>query len=55
MAVKVRLQTLREGTEYQSYRITLPKDIVEAKGWGKTQFTLELTDNSMILKPVKKK
>lgn len=53
MPLTVKLQTLREGTKYQSYRITLPKHIIEAKNWQDTEFQLELKDNSMILKPRK--
>ena len=54
MPVFLNLQTLREGTKYASYRITLPKDIIEAKGWEKLKFELVLKDNSIVLKPIKK-
>ena len=49
----LNLQTLREGTKYASYRVTLPKDIIEAKGWEKTKFILELKGESIILRPSK--
>ena len=54
MPLILNLQTLREGTKYASYRISLPKDIIEAKGWETSKFKLELKDNTIILKPVKK-
>lgn len=54
MPVMINLQILREGTKYASYRITLPKDIIEAKGWEKAKFKLELKENALILKPVEK-
>ncbi len=49
----LNLQTLREGTKYASYRLTLPKDIIEAKGWEKSRFELKLGENMIILKPIK--
>ena len=55
MSVIISLQTLREGTKYSSYRITLPKDIIEAKGWEHSQFFLELKGDSIILIPKKNK
>ena len=54
MPVILNLQKLREGTKYTSYRITLPKDIIEAKGWERISFTLELKGDSIILRPSKK-
>ncbi len=54
MPVILNLQKLREGTKYASYRITLPKDIIEAKGWERAKFTLELKGESIILKPSKR-
>lgn len=53
MSVILGLQVLRKGTKYESYRISLPKDIIEAKGWEKAKFKLELKENHIILKPVK--
>lgn len=52
MPVMLNLQILREGTKYASYRITLPKDIIEAKGWEKAKFRLILKENKIVLEPV---
>lgn len=54
MPVTLNLQVLREGTQYASYRVTLPKDIIEAKGWEKSKFKLELKEDGLVLKAVKK-
>jgi hypothetical protein len=54
MPVTINLQILREGTKYASYRITLPKDIIEAKGWERTKFKLELKGDTIVLKPMEK-
>ncbi len=53
MPITLKLQTLRKGTPYASYRITLPKNVIELKGWQKTNFELELKEDRLILKPVK--
>lgn len=53
MSLILDLQILREGTKYTSYRITLPKHIIEAKGWEKSRFELKLGENMIILKPIK--
>ena len=52
--MRVKLQKLREGTDHQSYRIALPKSIIEAKGWQDNDFTLEDKGKYLILRPVKK-
>ena len=54
MSLIINLQILREDTKYASYRITLPKDIIEAKGWEKAKFRLELKGDTIILKPIVK-
>ena len=54
MSVIVNLQILREGTQYASYRITLPKDIIEAKGWERSNFELELKEDAIVLKAIEK-
>ncbi len=54
MSLILNLQILREGTKYASYRISLPKDIIEAKGWEKAKFKLELKGDTIILIPFKK-
>ena len=54
MSVILNLQKLREGTKYVSYRISLPKDIIEAKNWENMKFKLELKGDTIVLKPIKK-
>ena len=53
MPVVLNLQILREGTKYASYRVTLPKHIIEAKGWESSKFELELKDDRIVLTPQK--
>lgn len=53
--MRIKLQKLREGTEYQSYRIAIPKAIIESKNWEDKEFELEDKGDKLILKPVKKK
>lgn len=53
--MRIKLQKLREGTEYQSYRIALPKALIEAKKLENAEFELEDGGDKLILKVVKKK
>lgn len=53
--MRIKLQKLREGTEYQSYRIALPKAIIESKKWENAEFELEDKGNKLILTAVKTK
>lgn len=53
--MRIKLQKLREGTEYQSYGVAIPKSIIEAKGRENKEFTLLDRGNYLILKPIKKK
>jgi len=52
--MRLKLQKLREGTKYQSYRLAIPKSVIEAKGWGNIDFKLEDKGNYLILRPIKK-
>ena len=52
--MRIKIQKLREGTEYQSYRIAIPKAIIESKNWEDKEFDLEDKGNCLILKPIKK-
>ena len=52
--MRIKIQKLREGTKYQSYRIALPKAIIESKQWEDIEFKLEDKGNKLILTPVKK-
>jgi hypothetical protein len=53
--MRIKLQKLREGTDYQSYRIAISKAIIESKNWEDSEFELEDKGDKLILKPVKKK
>lgn len=52
--MKIKLQKLREGTSYQSYRVAIPKSIIEAKGWQEKEFDLEDKGSYLVLRPSKK-
>lgn len=52
--MRIRIQKLRAGTEYQSYRIALPKAIIESKKWENAEFELEDKSDRLILKLIKK-
>ncbi len=51
--MRVKIQKLREGTPHQSYRIALPKAIIEAKKWEDKEFELEDKGDSLVFKVVK--
>lgn len=51
--MRVKIQKIREGTPHQSYRIALPKAIIEAKKWEDVEFELEDKGDSLVLKAVK--
>ena len=52
--MRIKIQKLREGTKYQSYRIAIPKAIIESKKWEDKEFELEDKGDKLILRPVKK-
>jgi len=54
MAITVDLQILRKGTKYESYRVSLPRDIILSKGWERSKFKMTLKENKIILEAVKK-
>ena len=49
----LKIQKIREGTQYEGYRLALPKAIIESKGWQNKDFKLELKGEKIILTPVK--
>ena len=53
--MRIKIQKLREGTDYQSYRIALPKAIIESKRWENVEFELEDKGKFLVLKPIKRK
>ena len=54
MAIKVKLQIVRAGTKYESYRITIPRAVIQAHNLRDMDFRLEIKNNNIILVPVKK-
>jgi hypothetical protein len=52
--MRIKIQKLREGTKYQSYRIALPKAIIESKKWENIEFELEDKGDRLVLKATKK-
>lgn len=50
--MRVKIQKLRAGTKYQSYRIALPKAIVESKKWEDSEFELEDKGDKLVLRKV---
>ena len=54
MTIKVQLQIVRKGTKYESYRITIPRAIIEAHNLRDNDFQLEIKGKNLILIPIKK-
>ncbi len=54
MTIKLKLQIVRKGTEYESYRITIPRALIEAHGLREKDFELKIKKGEIILTPVKK-
>jgi len=54
MSIKLKLQIVREGTEYESYRLTIPRAVIQAHNLREKDFKLEIKGNKIILIPVKK-
>jgi hypothetical protein len=51
--MRIKLQKLRAGTEYQSYRIAIPKAIIESKKLENAEFELEDKGDRLILKIIR--
>ncbi len=54
MAIKLKLQIVRKGTKYESFRITIPRVIMDEYDFKDKDFKLEVKKNKIILIPVKK-
>ena len=50
--MRIKIQKLREGTEYQSYRIALPKALIEAKKWENKEFELIDKGKELVLRAI---
>ncbi len=54
MSIKLKLQIVREGTEYESYRLTIPRAVIQAHDLREKDFKLEIKGNKIILTPIEK-
>ena len=54
MAIRLKLQIVREGTKYESYRLTIPRAVINAHDLRDKDFKLEIKGNKLVLTPVKK-
>ena len=55
MAIKLKFQIVREGTEYESYRISFPKALVEEHDLRDKTFELQIKNGKVILTPMNEK
>jgi len=55
MAIRVRLQIVRKGTKYESFRITIPRAIIEALDLKKKDFLLNIKGKRIELTPTGKR
>ncbi|MBA7648427.1 hypothetical protein ES703_56213 [subsurface metagenome] len=51
----LKLQKVRAGTKYESYRISIPKLIIKHYKLENSFFKLEIKGGKLILTPIKKK
>ncbi len=52
MTIKVKLQIVRKGTKYESFRVTIPKVIIDEYDFKDKDFKLEVKKNNIILTPL---
>ena len=50
----LKLQKVRAGTKYESYRISIPKSIIVHYKLEDCEFKLEIKGKKLILTPIKK-
>ena len=48
------MQIIRKGTKYESFRITIPRAIIEMNNLNDKSFKLEMKGKKLILTPIKK-
>ena len=53
MAIRVKLQIVRKGTKYESFRVTIPRAIIGAHNMRNKEFVLEVKNKKIILTPIK--
>ena len=49
----LKLQKIREGTKYESYRLSIPRAIVQVHKLENCKFKLEMQRKNLILIPVR--
>ena len=54
MAINLRLQIIRKGSEYESFRLTIPRAIIYAHDLRDKDFKLEVKGKKLVLTPIKK-
>ncbi len=54
MGCKVKLQIMRKGSKHESYRICLPKSLVQVHSLRDKDFHLVMKKGDLVLKPVEK-
>lgn len=54
MAIRLKLQVVRKGTKYESFRITIPRVIIDEYDFKNKDFKLEVKKNKIILTPIRK-
>ena len=55
MALILKLQIIRKRTDYEGYRLTIPKAVVQAHNLRDKDFKLEVKGEKIILTPVRKR
>ena len=53
--MSIKMQIVRKGTKYESYRLTIPKAIIEAHKLQKAEFDLKMEKNKLVFIPKRKK
>ena len=54
MALILKLQIIRKGTDYEGYRLTIPKAVIHAHNLRDKDFKLKIKGKRIILTPVLK-
>ncbi len=54
MTLRLKMQKIREGEKHEGYRISLPKQVIQAQGWEDMDFLMKLNNKGITLTPVKK-
>jgi len=54
MVIKLKLQVVRKDTKYESFRVTIPKTIIDEYDLKDKDFKFEVKRGKLILTPIKK-